>query len=109
MRREERDGVNDRKREIFEEKRRTKAKRSSEEEANGGSQRLCSRDHIQANGLSKSNRQSVDRHLKWKSRKKAGVVSHSLLPTQTVMCPLCSRLYLSGPGFLLLLLLFEFH
>ena len=56
-----------------------KAKRASEEEANGGSQRLCSRDHIQANGLSKRNRQSVDRDLKWKSRRKAGVASHSQL------------------------------
>jgi hypothetical protein len=86
-----------------------KAKRSSEEEANGVSQWLCSRDSIQANGLSKSNRQSVDRDLKWESGRKAGIASHSLLPTQTGMCPLCSRLHIRVLSFLLLLQLFEFH
>src|ERR1019366_4547915 len=85
-----------------------KAKRSSEEEGKGGSQRLCSRDHIQTNGLSKSTRQAVDCDFNWGSRGKASIASQSLLPTQTIVCSLCSRLHGCMQDLLFFLLLFAF-
>src|SRR5450631_901234 len=86
-----------------------KAKRSSEEEANGGSQWLCNRDRIQANGLGKSSRKPIDCHLKWKSRSEASIASHSLLPTETILSPLSSCLHGSIQHFLVCLLLFNDH
>src|SRR5947209_458838 len=66
-----------------------------EKEANGVSGRLCSGDHIQAKGLSKSGRKSVNGYLKWGSGRKASIASHSLMPTETPVRPLCSGLYVS--------------
>jgi hypothetical protein len=35
----------------------------------------------------------MDRYLEWGSRSQASIASHSLLPIETPMCPLCSGLY----------------
>src|SRR5947207_8910302 len=66
-----------------------------ETEANGVPGRLCSGDHIQAKGLSKSGRKSMDGHLKWGSGRKASIASHSLMPAETPVSPLRSGLHLS--------------
>jgi len=43
--------------------------------------------------LSERSRESIDRDLKLRSRSKAGMASHALIPTQTPMCPLGSGLH----------------
>ena len=63
-----------------------------EKEANGVSGRLCSGDHIQAKGLSKSGRKPMDGHLKWGSGRKARIASHALMPAETPVRPLRSGL-----------------
>jgi hypothetical protein len=51
----------------------------------------------------------VECQLKWGRRRKTSIANHPLLPTQTEMCPLCSRLRGKVQCFLWCLHLFESH
>src|SRR5713101_3831543 len=61
-------------------------------EASGVSQSLCSSHQATVQLLSKRSREPIDRDLKWRCSRKAGIASHPLIPTETPMRPLCSGL-----------------
>jgi hypothetical protein len=73
---------NERERDVCEYERCIKQECIQKKEASDVSESLRSRYYIQAKGLSKSSRKSMDRHLKWGSRRKASIASHSLTPTE---------------------------
>src|SRR5450631_1165897 len=74
------------------------ARRSQKKEESDVLAYLCSRDHTQANILSKSSRKSVECDLKQGSGRKASIAGHAFLPIETVVCSLCSGLQVSVLG-----------